>query len=199
MEFIQKYLNDVQEIAKKIDLSSIEKTIDLVASIKEKEGRVFVIGVGGGAGHASHAVADFRKIVGIEAYALTDNVSELTARINDEGWVSCYAEWLRISHINKNDMVFVFSVGGGNPEYGLSMNIVEALKLAKSAGARVAGIVGRDGGETAKIADACIIIPNVNRETTTAQTESFQAVLWHLIVSHPKLCSSSMKWESIVK
>lgn len=199
MEFIQKYLNDVQEIARKIDVSAIEKTIDLVASIKEKGGRVFIIGVGGGAGHASHAVADFRKIVGIEAYALTDNVSELTARINDEGWASCYAEWLRISHINKNDMVFVFSVGGGNPEYGLSMNIVEALKLAKSVGARVAGIVGRDGGETAKVADACIIIPNVNRETTTAQTESFQAVLWHLIVSHPKLCSSSMKWESIVK
>lgn len=199
MEFIQKYLNDVQEIVKKIDVSAIEKTIDLIASIKEKGGRVFIIGVGGGAGHASHAVADFRKIAGIEAYALTDNVSELTARINDEGWDSCYAEWLRISRINKNDLIFVFSVGGGSPEYGLSMNIVEALKLAKSVGARVAGIVGRGGGETAKMADACIIVPNLNIETTTAQTESFQALIWHLIVSHPKLCSCPMKWESIVK
>ena len=199
MEFTERYLNEVQEIAKKIDKSAIENVIDLIATVRERGGRMFIIGVGGGAGHASHAVNDFRKIVGIEAYAPTDNVSELTARINDDGWDSCYAEWLKISHINKKDMVFVFSVGGGSLEYGLSINLVEALKVAKSVGATVAGIVGRDGGETAKMADASIIVPEVNTETTTALTESFQAVIWHLIVSHPRLYSSSMKWESLTK
>ena len=199
MEFTQRYLSDVQEIAQKINKAAIVKVVDLVASVRERGGRMFIIGVGGGAGHASHAVNDFRKIVGIEAYAPTDNVSELTARINDDGWDSCYAEWLKISHLNKQDMVFVFSVGGGNLEYGLSTNIVEAVKLAKSVGATVAGIVGRDGGETAKMADVSVIVPNVNAETTTALTESFQAVIWHLIVSHPRLYSSSMKWESLTK
>ena len=199
MEFTQRYLSDVQEIAQRIDKAAIVKVVDLVASVRERGGRMFIIGVGGGAGHASHAVNDFRKIVGIEAYAPTDNVSELTARINDEGWGSCYAEWLKISHINKKDMVFVFSVGGGNLEYGLSINLVEAVKLAKSVGAAVAGIVGRDGGETAKMADVSVIVPKVNTEITTALTESFQAVIWHLIVSHPRLYSSSMMWESLTK
>lgn len=199
MEFIKQYLYGVQEITKNLDHNSIKNMVELIASAKEKGGRLFILGVGGGAGHASHAVNDFRKIVGIETYTPTDNVSELTARINDEGWNSCYAEWLKISRICSNDMILVFSVGGGNKEYGLSVNIIEALKFAKSVGAKISGIVGRDGGETAKIADACIVVPDVNSKLTTALTESYQAVIWHLVVSHPKLYSASMKWESVTK
>ena len=199
MEFIKQYLDGVQEITKNLDHDSIKNIVELIASAKEKGGRLFILGVGGGAGHASHAVNDFRKIVQIETYAPTDNVSELTARINDEGWNSCYAEWLKISKINSNDCILVFSVGGGNLEHGLSLNIVEALHLAKSVGASISGIVGRDGGETAKLADACVIVPDVDKALTTVLTESFQAVIWHLIVSHPILYSASMKWESIIK
>lgn len=196
MKFIEKYLKDTQEIIKKLDKTAIEQVVELIIQVRERQGRMFILGIGGGAGHASHAVNDFRKIAHIEAYTPTDNASELTARINDEGWDTCYSNWLKISNLNKKDMVFILSVGGGNLEYNLSVNIVEALKLAKSRGAVISGIVGRDGGVTAKLADACVIIPNVNPETTTAQTESFQALVWHLLVSHPKLCASKMKWES---
>ena len=200
-EFVVKYLNDIKTIADELirqNDDSIIKIINLIKSTKLNEGRLFIVGVGGGAGHANHAVNDFRKIVGIEAYAPTDNVSELTARINDEGWNSCYSEWLKISKISSKDMLLVFSVGGGNEKFGLSVNIVEALRLAKSVGAKISGIVGRDGGETARMADACVVVPEVDRELTTALTESYQAIIWHLIVSHSALCSASMKWESVV-
>ncbi len=198
MEFIKGYIKDVVDICNKLDCSKIEAVVNLVHSTKQDGGRLFILGVGGGAGHASHAVNDFRKIVGIETYTPTDNVSELTARINDEGWDTCYSEWLKISNLSSKDMILVFSVGGGNKEFGLSANIVEALLLAKSVGSKISGIVGRDGGETAKLSDACIIVPDVNPELTTALTEAFQAVVWHLLVSHPQLYSASMKWESVI-
>lgn len=197
MHFIEAYLSGIGQIAAVIDKTKIRRTIDLIHSVKKKGGRMFIVGVGGGAGHASHAVNDFRKIVEMEAYSPTDNVSELTARINDEGWDSCYAMWLKASKMTADDMLFVFSVGGGSTKYGLSVNIVEALRFAKSVGAAVAGIVGKDGGETAKHADACILIPDVDSKMSTAYTESLQAVIWHLIVSHPELYSASMKWEAI--
>jgi D-sedoheptulose 7-phosphate isomerase len=153
--------------------------------------------VGGGAGHASHAVNDFRKICGIESYAPTDNVSELTARINDDGWDTAYVNWLRGSKLSKDDMIFVFSVGGGNLEKGISVNIVNSLKFGKEAGAKICGVVGRDGGYTASVADACVVIPPVNSETITPHTEGFQAIVWHLLVSHPELQKYEMKWESV--
>lgn len=196
MKFIEKYLQDAQEIIRRLDKTSIEKTINLISAARERQGRMFILGVGGGAGHAGHAVCDFRKTVQIEAYTPTDNVSELTARINDEGWDTCYANWLKASNLREGDIVCVFSVGGGNAEYNLSVNIIKALELARERGAAITGIVGRDGGETAKLADACIIIPQVSPEMTTAQTESFQALVWHLIISHPKLCAAKMRWES---
>ncbi len=199
MSFVDVYLNNVKSIADEIDKRVIEEVVDLIHNVKSDGGRLFILGVGGGAGHAGHAVNDFRKIVGIETYSPTDNVSELTARINDEGWDSCYSEWLKISNINNKDMILVFSVGGGNIEFGLSINIVEALKLAKSVGAKISGIVGRDDGETFKMSDACIVVPEVNPELTTALVESYQAVVWHLLVSHPKLYNASMKWESVTK
>jgi D-sedoheptulose 7-phosphate isomerase len=160
-------------------------------------GGFFFLGVGGGAGHASHAVNDFRKIAGIEAYTPTDNVSELTARINDEGWESVFANWLKGSRLSENDMVFVFSVGGGDLERNISPNLVRALQYAKNVGATICGIVGRDGGYTAQVADACVIIPTVNPDRVTPHTESFQALIWHLLVSHPRLQMSAMKWESL--
>ena len=199
MEFINQYLDDISDIAKKIDQKSIAKAIDVIHEVREKGGRLFFLGVGGGAGHAGHAVNDFRKIVNVESYAPTDNISELTARINDEGWESSYSAWLKISRLNDKDALFIFSVGGGSLEYKLSLNIVEGLKLAKSVGAKIVGVVGRNGGETAKLADAAILVPDVNGEITTALTESYQAVIWHLIVSHPKLYNASMKWESVSK
>jgi D-sedoheptulose 7-phosphate isomerase len=162
-------------------------------------GRVFFLGVGGSAGNSSHAVNDFRKIVGIESYAPTDNVSELTARTNDEGWASVFVEWLKISKLASKDALFILSVGGGNLEKNISPNLVEALKLAKSIGAKVTGIVGRDGGYTAQVADACVIVPTVNPENITPHSEAFQAVVWHLLVSHPKLKANQTKWESAVK
>lgn len=196
MSYIAQYIEEAIEVLKKIDQTMIDLMVELLVELREKEGRLFILGVGGGAGHASHAVNDFRKIAGIEAYTPTDNVSELTARINDDGWDSSFANWLRGSRLSANDMVFVFSVGGGDLERNISPNIVHALKLAKQVGAKVCGVVGRNGGYTAKVADACILVPVVNPATITAHTEAFQAVVWHMIVSHPKLRYSEMKWES---
>ena len=158
---------------------------------------MFILGVGGGAGHASHAVNDFRKICGLEAYTPTDNVSELTARVNDDGWETAYLNWLKISNLNKNDILLVFSVGGGNLDKNISVNILKSLELGKKLGARICGIVGRDGGYTAQVADACVVIPPINPETVTPHTEAFQAVIWHLLVSHPDLQKYEMKWESV--
>jgi len=197
MTYSDKHLAESIEIIKKIDKSKIEKIVDLILDIKKQKGRIFFLGVGGSAGNCSHAVNDFRKIVGIECYAPTDNVSELTARTNDEGWDSIFSEWLKTSQLNKKDMIIILSVGGGNPEKNISPNIVKALDYSKKVGAKVSGIVGRDGGHAAKIADECLIIPTVNKETVTPHTESFQSVIWHLIVSHPKLKDSQTKWESI--
>lgn len=195
--YISRYLKEVEDIAKSLDASRIGQIIELLLELRNRKGRLFFIGVGGGAGNSTHAVNDFRKIAGIETYAPTDNVSELTARVNDDGWRTVFVNWLKVSKLNGNDGVFVFSVGGGSEEKNVSPNIVEALKYAKSIGARIFGIVGRDGGYTAKVADACIIIPTISSDTVTAHTESFQAVIWHLIVSHPKMEVAEMKWESI--
>ncbi len=197
MDYIRRYLDEVQEIAALVNGKAIERLVDLLCETRRREGRVFFLGVGGGAGHASHAVNDFRKIAGMECYAPSDNVSELTARINDDGWKSCYANWLRGSRLREGDVVFVFSVGGGDASRGVSANLVEALKLAQSVGARIAGIVGRDGGYTAQVADACVVIPTISDDTVTAHTESFQAVIWHLLVSHPRLRRNEMKWEQV--
>jgi len=197
MNYIDKYLEESHKIIDSIDKNSINKMVDLLNNIRENGGRLFILGVGGGAGHASHAVNDFRKICGIEAYAPTDNVSELTARVNDDGWETAYVNWLKISNLNIKDMILVFSVGGGNVEKNISMNIVKSLQLANKIGASICGIVGRDGGYTAQVADACVVIPSLNSETITPQTEGFQAVIWHLIVSHPKLQKFDMKWESV--
>jgi D-sedoheptulose 7-phosphate isomerase len=199
MSYAQLHLNEAIEIIKKVDVSSIEKMADLLAAVKTEGGRIFFLGVGGSAGNCSHAVNDFRKIVGIESYAPTDNVSELTARTNDEGWATVFVEWLKTSKLLAKDAVFIFSVGGGNLEKNISPNLVEALKYAKSVGAKIAGIVGRDGGYTAQVADICVIIPTVNAETITPHSEAFQAVIWHLLVSHPRLKENQTKWESAVK
>jgi D-sedoheptulose 7-phosphate isomerase len=177
-----------------LDPEIIDRMVSLLVDTREQAGRVFFLGVGGGAGHAGHAVNDFRKIAGIESYAPTDNVSELTARINDDGWENCYADWLRGSRLSARDVVFVFSVGGGHAERCVSMNLVASLQLARERGARILGVVGRDGGYTAQVADACLVIPTVSAETVTPHTEEFQAVIWHLIVSHPLLRAHEMKW-----
>lgn len=199
MSYAQQHLKEASEIIEKLDLAAIEGMADLLATVKSDSGRIFFLGVGGSAGNASHAVNDFRKIVGIESYAPTDNVSELTARTNDEGWATIFAEWLKISKLNTKDVLFILSVGGGNLEKNISPNLVEALKLAKSVGAKVTGIVGRDGGYTAQVADVCVIVPTVNSETITPHSEAFQAVVWHLLVSHPKLKANQTKWESAVR
>lgn len=196
MNYTQQHLNEASKVIAQLDVSSIEKMAGLLADLRRRRGRLFFLGVGGSAGNASHAVNDFRKIVGIEAYAPTDNVSELTARTNDDGWASVFVEWLKVSRLQSNDMIFVFSVGGGNLEKNISPNLVTALQHAKSLGAQVVGVVGRDGGYTAKVADACVIIPTVNPETVTPHSEAFQAVIWHLLVSHPLLKASQTKWES---
>jgi D-sedoheptulose 7-phosphate isomerase len=195
-DYTPNYLSEVGRIAACLNAAAIDRMIDLLVEIRAREGRLFFLGVGGGAGHASHAVNDFRKIAGIESYAPTDNVSELTARINDEGWESSYAQWLRGSHLSRRDAVFVFSVGGGNPERHVSVNLVASLDFARSTGAGILGIVGRDGGYTAQVADACLVIPTLSAETVTPHTEEFQAVVWHLLVSHPRLRRHEMKWES---
>lgn len=199
MSYAQQHLNEAVDILNKMDVGVIEKMADLLADIKRSDGRIFFLGVGGSAGNCSHAVNDFRKIVGIESYAPTDNVSELTARTNDEGWATVFVEWLKISKLNSKDAVFVFSVGGGNLEKNISPNLVAAAQHAKSVGAKVLGVVGRDGGFTAQVADACVIVPTVNPDTITPHSEAFQAVVWHLLVSHPKLKVNQTKWESAAK
>lgn len=196
-DYIELYVNECAEIARLLDKSSVEKAIHILLQTRRDNGRLFILGVGGGAGNASHAVNDFRKIAGIEAYTPTDNVSELSARVNDDGWETVFANWLKGSRINSRDCVLVFSVGGGSEEKNISANIVHALKLARGAGSKIIGIVGRDGGYTAQVADACIIVPVVNPDTVTPHTESFQAVVWHLMVSHPEIKSYEMKWESV--
>jgi D-sedoheptulose 7-phosphate isomerase len=197
MNYVTQYLQEAAEIISLLDSTAIERTAALLSELRERGGRLFILGVGGGAGHASHAVCDFRKIAQIEAYAPTDNISELTARVNDEGWPSAYANWLRVSHLASKDMVLVFSVGGGDAEKNISVNLVQALTYAKEVGAAIGGVVGRDGGYTARVADACVLIPVINPSTITPHTESFQALVWHLLVSHPALKTAEMKWESM--
>jgi D-sedoheptulose 7-phosphate isomerase len=197
MSYTDEYLREVKSIAGRIDSAAIEKMVEILVAIREQNGRLFFLGVGGGAGNASHAVNDFRKIAGIESYSPTDNVAELTARINDDGWETAYSAWLRGSNLNSKDGIFVLSVGGGNQEKSVSVNLVKAVDYARKVGAKVLGIVGRDGGYTGKIADSCVIIPTVNLNTVTPHTEAFQAVVWHLIVSHPRLRAVEMKWESV--
>jgi len=199
ISFSASFLAEVREIADKLDSESIEKAAALLVNIREGGGRLFVLGVGGSAANASHAVNDFRKLAGIEAYAPTDNVSELTARANDQGWQSIFVDWLQVSRLNKRDAVLVFSVGGGSVERNVSRNIVSALDHAKAVGATIIGVVGRDGGHTARLADVCILIPVVHSERITPHTEAFQAVVWHLLVSHPWLQRSSTHWEAITK
>jgi D-sedoheptulose 7-phosphate isomerase len=197
MSYAQEYLEQAAEVIERLDAEAIERLARQLVALGERGGRLFVLGVGGGAGNASHAVNDFRKICGIEAYAPTDNVSELTARVNDDGWATSFSEWLKVSRLDERDMLLVFSVGGGNLEKNVSPNLVRALELAQEVGARIGGIVGRDGGYTAKVADACVIVPTVSASTVTPHTEAFQAVVWHLIVSHPSLQKHAMKWESV--
>ena len=197
MEFIEKYFEDAKEILDQIDREQVLRMVSIIQETRENNGRMFILGVGGGAGHASHAVNDFRKICGIESYAPTDNVSELTARINDDGWNTVYVNWLKGSRLRAEDMILVFSVGGGNLEKEISVNIVQSLQYAKELGTKICGVVGRDGGYTSKVSDACVVIPPINEETVTPHTESFQAVIWHLLVSHPKLQKYEMKWESV--
>ena len=197
MTYTEQHLAETREVVSRLNCEAIEKIVERLAAVRQFGGRLFILGVGGSAANASHAVNDFRKITGIEAYAPTDNVSELTARTNDEGWASVFAEWLRVSRLTNKDAVLVFSVGGGNLEKNVSPNLVSALKLAKEIGATILGIVGRDGGYTAQVADACVIIPTVNPANTTPHAEAFQAVIWHLLVSHPKLKANQTKWESV--
>ena len=194
-DYISAFLNDAVTIINKLDRTQIQKMTRILSDIRNNGGRLFILGVGGGAGHASHAVNDFRKIAGIESYAPTDNVSELTARVNDDGWETVFESWLKGSHLAAKDGIFVFSVGGGNAEKNVSVNLVNAIRYAKEKGAKVIGVVGRDGGFTAIVADACVIIPTVNEKTVTPQTEAFQAVVWHLIVSSPAMQKFEMKWE----
>jgi D-sedoheptulose 7-phosphate isomerase len=197
MNFARKHLTEAAEIISALDTDGIEDMADTLAGIRERAGRLFFLGVGGSAGNCSHAVNDFRKLAGIESYAPTDNVSELTARTNDEGWSTVFSEWLKVSRLGPRDGVFVLSVGGGDLEKNVSPNLVSALKYAKRVGATVLGIVGRDGGYTARVADVCCIVPTVNPEAITPHAEAFQAVIWHLLVSHPKLKANATKWESV--
>ncbi len=199
MNYASQHLREALEIIQKSDVAAIERMADLLVTVRAEGRRVFFLGVGGSAGNCSHAVNDFRKIAGIESYAPTDNVSELTARTNDDGWASVFVEWLKISKLQARDMLFIFSVGGGNPEKNISPNLVEAIKFAKAMGAKVTGVVGRDGGFTAQASEACVIIPTVNQDTITPHTEAFQAIVWHLLVSHPKLKVNQTKWEAAVK
>ncbi len=197
MGFADQFLLEAQQVIERIDKETVERLAVLIADTKKRQGRLFIVGVGGGAANASHAVNDFRKLAGIEAYAPTDNVSELTARTNDEGWATVFVEWLKTSHLSENDLILVFSVGGGNVEKNVSPNLVSALQHAKQVGAKVCGIVGRDGGYTAQVADVCLLIPTVDPARITPHTEAFQAVIWHLLVSHPLLKYAPTKWESV--
>lgn len=197
--FSEQHLAESKLIIDQIDREAIEKMTVLLVNLRNEGGRLFLVGVGGGAGHAGHAVNDFRKLAGIESYSPSDNISELTARTNDEGWDTTYSAWLKVSKLNRKDMLFVFSVGGGNLEKNISPNIVRAVSLAKEVGAKVIGVLGRDGGYTASVADACVVIPTVNSDMVTPHTESFQALVWHLLVSDPRLQMMLNKWESSVK
>src|SRR5579864_212157 len=197
MTFTEQFLQEASEILRQIDVASVEAVAKLLAGCRAAGGRLFILGVGGSAANASHAVNDFRKICGFEAYAPTDNVSELTARVNDEGWAGVFGAWLRVSRLRAGDALLIFSVGGGDLEKQVSPNLVAAIDYAKSVGAKVAGIVGRDGGHTRKAADACIVVPTVNPRHVTPHTEAFQAVLWHLLVTHPLLKAAETKWESM--
>jgi len=199
MSYARQHLEEAKRIIDLIDHDAVERVAALLAAVRERGGRLFFLGVGGSAANCSHAVNDFRKIAGFEAYAPTDNVSELTARTNDEGWASVFAEWLRGSRLRKEDCVFILSVGGGNLEKNISPNLVSALKLAREVGAAIAGVVGRDGGYTKQAADACVLIPTVNDSNVTPHAEAFQAVIWHLLVSHPILKRVETKWESTAK
>jgi D-sedoheptulose 7-phosphate isomerase len=196
-DFVRAHLDETAQIAAMIDAAALERMVSTLVSIRANGGRLFFLGVGGGAAHASHAVNDFRKLAGFEAYAPTDNVAELTARTNDEGWETVFAASLAESRLGARDGVFVFSVGGGRADLNVSVNLVRALQYARSVGASILGVVGRDGGFTAQVADACVIVPTVNTDAVTPHTEAFQAVVWHLLVSHPALQRASAKWESV--
>ena len=196
MSFTTDYIAEATQILAKLDVAAIERTVEKLAETRNAGGRIFFLGVGGSAANASHAVNDFRKIAGFEAYAPTDNVSELTARVNDESWEGVFVNWLKGSRLRRGDMVFVFSVGGGNLEKNISPNLVRAVQYAKDVGASVCGVVGRDGGYTAKVADACVVVPTVNPDNVTPHAESFQATVWHLLVSHPAIKAAQTKWES---
>jgi D-sedoheptulose 7-phosphate isomerase len=197
VDYVTRYFQEVQQVAAGIDQAAVNRIIDLMVDVRNRGGRLFILGVGGSAGNAGHAVNDFRKIANVEAYAPTDNVSELTARINDDGWDTSFANWLKGSKLSSDDLLLILSVGGGDPERNVSMNLVRAMEYAREVGAKITGIVGRDGGFTAKVADACVIVPTISAETVTAHSESFQAVVWHLFVSDPRLQAAPMKWESL--
>jgi D-sedoheptulose 7-phosphate isomerase len=199
MSFVAQYLAEASQVAARIDHEAVTRLVELLAEARAGGGRLFVLGVGGSAGNASHAVNDFRKIAGFEAYAPTDNVSELTARINDDGWETSFANWLKASRLTSRDCLLVFSVGGGDVARKVSMNLVRALELAKEVGARIGAIVGRDGGFTTTVADACVLIPTVSPERVTAHAEAFQAVVWHMLVAHPRLQAAPMRWESLAR
>jgi D-sedoheptulose 7-phosphate isomerase len=199
MEYARRHLNEAVDIIRSLDINAIERVADALARLRERAGRLFFLGVGGSAANCSHAVNDFRKIAGIEAYAPTDNVSELTARTNDEGWATVFVAWLKVSRLSAADAIFVFSVGGGDLEKNVSPNLVLALQHAKAVGATILGVVGRNGGYTATVADACVVIPTVNVDTVTPHTEAFQAVVWHLLVSHPKIKTNETKWEAVAR
>jgi D-sedoheptulose 7-phosphate isomerase len=199
MTYAETYLQEAAEIVRRLDATAIEKVAALLARVKADGGRVFFLGVGGSAANCSHAVNDFRKLAGIECYAPTDNVAELTARTNDEGWESVFTGWLKVSRLSPRDALFILSVGGGDAERNISPNLVSAIKLAREIGARVTGVVGRDGGFTAREADVCVVVPTVNAATVTPHSEAFQAVIWHLLVSHPLLRENQTKWEAVLK
>ena len=196
MGYIDSYLTEAMQVIERLDRNAIDEVVHLFIEARRRGGRLFVLGVGGSAANASHVVNDFRKIAGMEAYTPVDNVAELTGRINDEGWDTVFSEWLAGSRLNEKDLVFVLSVGGGNREMNISTNLVQALEYARQVGAKICGIVGRDGGYTAGVADACVVVPTVNPNSVTPLSESFQAVIWHLIVSHPEIKIKEMKWES---
>lgn len=197
MDYILRYFKEAKDVLDLIDTGQVKKMVDLLKDVRDKSGRLFFLGVGGSAANASHAVNDFRKICGFEAYTPMDNVSELSARVNDDGWESVFVNWLKQSRLRENDAVFVLSVGGGNLEKNISPNLVRAIDYARKSKAKVMGIVGRDGGYTAKMADACVVIPTISADTVTPHAEAFQAVIWHLLVSHPEMKACEMKWESV--
>jgi D-sedoheptulose 7-phosphate isomerase len=196
MGFVEEYLREAGRVLEELRAGDVERLAQLLADLRSRGGRLFVLGSGGGAGHASHAVCDFRKLAAIEAYAPTDNVSELTARINDEGWETSYREWLRVSRLTSTDMLLVFSVGGGDLERNISANLARAVEYARQIGCSIGAVLGRDGGYTGRVAEACVIVPTVNDAHVTPHTEAFQAVIWHLLVSHPALKAAPTKWES---